>query len=159
VTRQILAEIPEDSETPALPRTEDIAAYDAYLRGRHHRHLFSPDSLVQAIAWYSNSLETDPLYAPAYAGLAEAYTIQSIGFAMRPSRETMPQARDAADKALEREITKRPAECSPSCRTMLGTVRYRSSGWLSATQGWATKTKPLPAYSERWTTETATCCT
>jgi serine/threonine-protein kinase len=101
VTRQILAEIPDDSEKPALPRTEDIAAYDAYLKGRHHRHLFSPDSLIQAINWYRKSLETDPSYAPAHAGLAEAYTIQSIGFVTRPSHETMPKARDAADKALE----------------------------------------------------------
>ena len=101
VTRQILAEIPEESETPALPRTEDIAAYDAYLKGRHHRHMFNPDSLIEAISWYTLALEADPGYAPAYAGLAEAHTIQSIGFAMRPSRETMPKAREAADKALE----------------------------------------------------------
>jgi len=101
VTRQILAELPAESETPALPRTEFLDAYDAYLKGRHHRHLFNPDSLIEAIAWYTRSLEADPGYAPAYAGLAEAYTIQSIGFAMRPSRETMPKAREAADRALE----------------------------------------------------------
>ncbi len=100
VTRQILAEIPAGSPTPALPRTEDLDAYDAYLKGRHHRHLFSSDSIDQAIAWYTQSLDADPHYAPAYAGLAEAYTIQSIGFAMRPSRETMPRAREAADRAL-----------------------------------------------------------
>jgi len=101
VTRQILAEIPAESATPTLPRTEDLDAYDAYLKGRHHQHLFSPDSLDQAIAWYTRALEADPYYAPAYAGLAEAYTIQSIGFAMRPSRESMPKAGEAADRALE----------------------------------------------------------
>jgi len=101
VTRQILAELPSGTETPALPRTDFLDAYDAYLKGRHHRHLFSPDSLIEAIAWYTRSLEADPGYAPAYAGMAEAYTIQSLGFAMRPSRETMPRAREAADKALE----------------------------------------------------------
>lgn len=101
VTRQILAKIPAGSATPVLPRTKDLDAYDAYLKGRHHRHLFSPDSIDQAIAWYTQSLNADPEYAPAYAALAEAYTIQSIGFAVRPSRETMPKARAAADKALE----------------------------------------------------------
>jgi TolB-like protein len=101
VTRQILAELPAGTETPVLPRTDFLDAYDAYLKGRHHRHLFNPDSLIEAIAWYTRSLEADPHYAPAYAGLAEAYTIQSLGFAMRPSRETMPKAREVADKALE----------------------------------------------------------
>jgi serine/threonine-protein kinase len=101
VTRQILAELPSGSVAPALPRTDHLDAYDAYLKGRHHRHLFNPDSLIEAISWYTQSLEADPDYAPAYAGLAEAYTIQSLGFAMRPSRETMPKAREAADRALE----------------------------------------------------------
>jgi adenylate cyclase len=101
VTRQILAEIPPELESLALPRTEDLDAYDAYLKGRQQRHLFSPESVERAIAWYSKSVDADPDYAPAYAGLAEAYTVQSIGFATRPSRETMPKARQAADKALE----------------------------------------------------------
>ncbi|MGD2151613.1 MAG: tetratricopeptide repeat protein, partial [Gemmatimonadales bacterium] len=101
VTRQILAEIPAELESLATPRTEDLDAYDAYLKGRHQRHLFSPDSVDRAIAWYTKSVDADPEYAPAYAGLAEAYTIQSIGFATRPSRETMPKARQAADRARE----------------------------------------------------------
>jgi adenylate cyclase len=101
VTRQILAEIPAELESLALPRTEDLDAYDAYLKGRHQRHLFNPSSVDLAITWYTKSIDADPEYAPAYAGLAEAYTIQSIGFATRPSRETMPRARQAADRALE----------------------------------------------------------
>jgi serine/threonine-protein kinase len=101
VTRQILAEIPTELKSLATPRTEDLDAYDAYLKGRHQRHLFSPDSVERAIAWYTKSIDADPEYAPAYAGLAEAHTIQSIGFATRPSRETMPKAREAADRALE----------------------------------------------------------
>ncbi len=101
MTRQILAEIPAELESLATPRTEDLDAYDAYLKGRHQRHLFSPDSVERAIAWYTKSIDADPDYAPPYAGLAEAYTIQSIGFATRPSRETMPKAREAADRALE----------------------------------------------------------
>ncbi len=101
VTRQILAEIPAELASLALPRTEDLDAYDAYLKGRHQRHLFSPDSVERAIVWYTESVAADPEYAPSFAALAEAYTIQSIGFATRPSRETMPKARDAADTALE----------------------------------------------------------
>jgi TolB-like protein len=56
VTRQILAELPSGSVAPALPRTDHLDAYDAYLKGRHHRHLFNPDSLIEAIAWYTQSL-------------------------------------------------------------------------------------------------------
>jgi TolB-like protein len=72
VTRQILAEIPPELESFTTPRTEDLDAYDAYLKGRQQRHLFSPDSVERAIAWYAKAIEIDPDYAPGYAGLAEA---------------------------------------------------------------------------------------
>ena len=39
--------------------------------------------------------------AAAHAGLAEALTLQSIGFHLKPAKQTMPRAREEADRALE----------------------------------------------------------
>jgi TolB-like protein/rhodanese-related sulfurtransferase/cytochrome c-type biogenesis protein CcmH/NrfG len=48
-------------------------AYDAYLRGRAHYQIFTPDDLVKAIAYLENAIELDPDYSRAQAALAAAY--------------------------------------------------------------------------------------
>ena len=50
--------------------------------------------------FFKDAIEKDPDFALPYAALAETYTIQSIGFAVLPSREAMPKAKENADKAL-----------------------------------------------------------
>jgi serine/threonine-protein kinase len=89
------------AEGPRFSGRLDVEAYDTYLRGRYHRMTFTPDGMEKAIVCYNQSLQRDPDFAPGHAALAEAYTIQSIGFSMLPSRETMPKARSAADRALQ----------------------------------------------------------
>ncbi len=78
-----------------------VEAYDTYLRGRFHRNQFTPDAMEKAIACYNRVIEQDPGFAPGHAALAEAYTVQAIGFSLKPSRTTMPKAREAAHRALE----------------------------------------------------------
>ncbi|MDX1577384.1 MAG: hypothetical protein R3266_02825 [Gemmatimonadota bacterium] len=79
--------------------TDDLAAYDAYLRGRHQRAVFDPASLETAVRRFREAVELDPDFAEAHAALAESYSAQAIGLGFT-SRETMPRARDAADRAL-----------------------------------------------------------
>ncbi len=93
-----LAPAPVDSTPAARPNVE---AYDTYLRGRYHHNAFTPDGTEKAIACYDVAIEQDPDFAPGHAALAEAYTLQAIGFSLKPSRETMPKAREAADQALQ----------------------------------------------------------
>jgi len=80
----------------------DPAAYDAYLRGRYHRRrMFSGgDAIERALAGYREAIALDPGFAPAYGALAELHVVLSIGFGARPSREVMPEARTAAERAL-----------------------------------------------------------
>src|SRR5260370_8125969 len=56
-------------------------------------------SLGESIDWFHRSLQKDPDYAPAHAGLAVAYTFQSY-LGVLPSRETFPKAEDEARKAI-----------------------------------------------------------
>jgi tetratricopeptide (TPR) repeat protein/TolB-like protein/predicted Ser/Thr protein kinase len=53
--------------------TEDLAAYDSYLRGRQvMRNQLDIKSVESAIHYYGDALKKDPRFALAYAGLADA---------------------------------------------------------------------------------------
>lgn len=83
--------------------TDNLAAYQAYLRGRYHTLQFTPEGNRQAIAELNEALRLDPNYALAYAGLADAYTGASE-WLLAP-REALGQARAAAEKALALDDT------------------------------------------------------
>jgi serine/threonine-protein kinase len=55
------------------PQTDDLEAYQLYLRGREAAHLRSPASLRRAIDYFRQALARDPNYARAHIGLAEAH--------------------------------------------------------------------------------------
>jgi TolB-like protein len=85
-----------------IERRLDLAAYDAYLRGRHHRRRMfgGADAIEKAVACYREAIEIDPRFALAYGALAELHTVLAIGFAVQPSRNLMPEAKEAAERAL-----------------------------------------------------------
>lgn len=82
------------------PRNVNLAAFDAYLKGRHQYHSdFTRESLGKSIGWFQRALAIDPGYARAYAGLADCYYILSNTHL--PPSEMMPKAKWAAEKALQ----------------------------------------------------------
>jgi TolB-like protein len=83
----------------STPRKVDPAAYDAYVRGRHAWDKRSESDLHDAIRFFQDSIDADPTYAPAYAGLADAYAQLGYGSYVSPE-DTFPRARTAAEKAL-----------------------------------------------------------
>ncbi len=80
----------------------DPAAYDAYLRGRYHRRQMfgGGDAIEKTAASYREAIDKDPGFALPYSALAELHVVLAIGFAVQPSRELMPKAKEAADRAL-----------------------------------------------------------
>ena len=83
-----------------VARSEEMGAYEAYLKGRHLLAGFEGDALAAAAACFEKSIALDANFAAARAGLAEALAGQSIGFQVRPEKETMPRALREADVAL-----------------------------------------------------------
>jgi eukaryotic-like serine/threonine-protein kinase len=80
---------------PVIP-----AAYDAYVRGRHAWNKRGEESLRDGIRLFQESIDADPTYAPAYAGMADCYG--QLGYASYVSpEESFPRAKAAAQKALE----------------------------------------------------------
>ena len=80
--------------------TQDPAAQDLLVQGRHFLALRRDDNLPRAIEFFHQAIARDPNYAAAYAGLSEALILLPRYTGAYPS-ETRPQSRLAALKALE----------------------------------------------------------
>ncbi len=88
---------------PAARRV-NLGSYDAYLKGQHQYFSgYTQESTEKAISWFRQSLDLDPGFAPAYAGMAACYWgLSSVYY---PPSEVMPKAKWAAMKALELDDT------------------------------------------------------
>ena len=82
----------------AVPTT-DTNAYELYHKGRSLWEKRSGDSIPKAIAFYEQAIASDPNYALAYAGLANAYVILPY-WTNANRREANTKAKEAALKAL-----------------------------------------------------------
>jgi TolB-like protein/DNA-binding winged helix-turn-helix (wHTH) protein/Tfp pilus assembly protein PilF len=93
---------PEESARLAIPRSVDPNTYELYLKGRYFWNKRGEANFVTAIDYFQQAIANDPKYAPAYAGLADAYAL--LGSSPNPSiprSEAMPRAKAAAMKALQ----------------------------------------------------------
>jgi TolB-like protein/class 3 adenylate cyclase/cytochrome c-type biogenesis protein CcmH/NrfG len=83
--------------------TENLEAYQLYLKGRYYVNRYTEDGLKKGLAYLQQAIALDPGYALAYQGLAYYYTVMSDWFA--PQKDAMPKARAAAEKALQIDPT------------------------------------------------------
>jgi len=80
--------------------TESGEGYQAFLKGRYHWGKDTEDDLKQAIQYFEQAIRLDSNYAPAYAGMADAFAeLSNLDFL--PPNESFPKARAAALKALD----------------------------------------------------------
>jgi TolB-like protein/Tfp pilus assembly protein PilF len=80
--------------------TENIEAYNLYLKGRFFWNKREREDLEKSIEYFQEAIEKDPTYALAFSGLADAYNILGDNQHVPPS-EAFPKAKAAALKALE----------------------------------------------------------
>jgi len=83
----------------SAPRPVDSAAFDFYIRGRYYWNKRGK-RLQQSIGLFNNALDADPTFAPAYAGMADAYVQLGYSSLYRPE-DAFLKARAAAQRALE----------------------------------------------------------
>ena len=79
--------------------TTSSEAYEAYLKGRYHWNRRTEEGIRQGIVYFQEAIRKDPGYALAYSGLADSYSM--LGFYYESPRTALPQARAAAERALE----------------------------------------------------------
>jgi len=80
-----------------MPR--NVAAYDLYLKGLYNFNRRGRDGLDSARTLYREAIQRDSTYAPAYAGLALAYTV-SVSWSYLPARAALDSARIYAQRAI-----------------------------------------------------------
>jgi len=86
--------------------TSSMPAYLLYLRGRHYLAKRTEESLRKAIELFELAIESDPAYAVAYAGLANAYILLGFDeYRGLPPEVAMPRGKAAAQRALELDTT------------------------------------------------------
>jgi eukaryotic-like serine/threonine-protein kinase len=93
-------------------RTIHPEAYDAYLRGRFFWNKRNQTNLKKAIECFEQALRLDPLYAPAYSGIADSYFYLGYSFGRMDPNDAMPCAKAAALRALELDPESAEAHCS-----------------------------------------------
>lgn len=81
--------------------TDNIEAFQLYLRGSNHLYRFTPDDIQKAIQFFNQAAASDANYALAYAGLANAY---GIGASFNIESATARQEA-AARRAIELDPT------------------------------------------------------
>lgn len=79
--------------------TSDVQAYQIYLRGRFFLNKFTTPDAYRSVELFNDALAVEPNFAPAYAGLADAY-IMLTEMGPLSSHDAMPKAKEAALKAL-----------------------------------------------------------
>jgi TolB-like protein/Tfp pilus assembly protein PilF len=92
-----LAPAPRGRLASTLPTTPE--AYELYLKGRYYLNRANPHDHEKALEYFQQAVDKDPLYAAAYAGIADTYVF--LAFYHGLPREWALRARNAATKALE----------------------------------------------------------
>jgi len=124
--------------------TENAEAYQLYLKGRYYWNKYTEEGLNRSVEYFRQAIEKDPGYAPAYAGLADAYLyLGGTGIEALPPTEVMPKARAAALKALEVDDTLVEAH------TSLATVKlWYERDWSGAESEFKRAIELNPNYPE-----------
>jgi len=91
-----------EKQMMAMQPTTDTAAYELYHKGKSLWEKRSGDNIPRAIAFYEQAIEHDPNYAPAYAGLANAYVLLP-SYTSAPRIASLEKAKEAAVRALSLE--------------------------------------------------------
>jgi serine/threonine-protein kinase len=115
---------PEEKQRVEKKATGDAEAYNLYLLGRYHANKWSEGDVQKAIGYFQEAISKDAGYAVAYAGMADAYELLSIGLGSKPPVETLAQAKSMALKALEMDNTLAEAHTSLAYARWLGDLDW-----------------------------------
>jgi len=111
IAREIRARItPQERDHLARAGNIDPAAQEAYLFGAYHVARATGPDLRQAVEYFEKAIRLQPDYAPAYAGVSEAW--QALGaFGVVSFHDTDQPARQAVRKALDLDPNLAAAHC------------------------------------------------
>jgi serine/threonine-protein kinase len=118
----------------------NLAAYDLYLRGRALVARHGPESAEQAARLFEQVIAIDPEFAPAHAGLADAYATMS--WTIDAPETALAGMRSAAVKALQMDPGLAEAHAA------MGITYAREFDWENATSSFERAITLNPNLSE-----------
>jgi serine/threonine protein kinase/Flp pilus assembly protein TadD len=121
---------PEVKERIERKPTENLEAYDFYLKGREYYYRYRKQDNENAIELFKRALKLDPSYALAYAGLGDAYSQRTGRFGFEAT--WLDSAIEASEKAIS---------IDPNCAE-----GHKSLGLAYMAKGW--RRKALQAYGK-----------
>ena len=124
---------------------QNPVTYELYLRGRYHWKKRTPEDFSRAVKEFSQVIETDPTYAPAYAGLADSYTLMGYFYNLIPFDEARVKARAAATKALDLDESLAEAHMS-----MAGVLEFEQWDWTGAEREYLRAIQLSPNYASAY---------
>jgi TolB-like protein/Tfp pilus assembly protein PilF len=107
---------PEQKERLFKNPTENLDAYNLYLKGRSLWRARGKENVEKSIQYFKLAIIEDPNYALAYTGIADAYSVLANNQYIS-SKEGYPKAKESVLKALELDNTL--AEAHNSLATIL----------------------------------------
>jgi len=84
---------------PVRRPTDNLQAYELYLKGRHYWHQRTPSAVRVAITCFQQAIALDAEYALAYAGLADCYGILRV-YGWISAEEGNPPGKKAAARGM-----------------------------------------------------------
>src|SRR5262245_57991239 len=144
VAREIQIKImPAERARLTTNRPVNRKAYDDYLQGRYlYWNRRTEENLHKAISFFQSAVKEDPIYAPAYVGLADCYNyLGTEQISAMPPIDARRRAEEAANKALE--IDNEMAEAHAS----LGFVKHFNWDWTAAEQEFKLAIELNPNYA------------
>lgn len=126
---------------PSRRPTQNMAAYDAYLKGTFHLHRLMASDLRRGAALLEEATRADPEFTLALVGLSVYYSTTAIqGYA--PSSEVLPRAEDLARRALQVDPQ------LPEAHRAFGLARLFQWDWSGAEAAQHRAITLRPAYAQ-----------
>jgi len=114
ITNEVQIRLSSSQPSPVAStraRPVDPDAYDLYLRGRAEWNEWTEQGSRRGIEYFQRAVQKDPGYAPAWAGLSDAY--DHLGrFGFLPPRVALSKAKAAALRAIQLDETLSEAHVS-----------------------------------------------
>jgi DNA-binding winged helix-turn-helix (wHTH) protein/tetratricopeptide (TPR) repeat protein len=119
--------------------TDNVEAYQAYLKGRYHWNRRTEEGLTRAVEHFEQAIEQDKTYAHAFTGLADCHLLLG-GFGFTSLRQSVALAQAAALKAVGLD------QSLAEAWTSLGLASLYSWRWSEAERQFAKAIDLSPHY-------------
>src|SRR4029077_10805700 len=121
--------------------SENLEAYDLYLRGRYFFSRRAKDDIAKAIKYFRRAIAHDSTYALAYSGLADTY-LMAGNLTYMPRPEAYSSADSATRKALALD------DSLAEAHTSLARLRdLKEADWQGAEQDYRRAIALNPGYA------------